>query len=173
MDVKSCLFSSLACALAHMGHRKIADFVVAKMGPLIEVDAMSQWEGLVKTLQEIKEPKIYVAKFNFKRGKKRLAKHKLDIKELTSEHANSLDVHAVALVGTDGSESHAVAAVDGLIFDSSAKHAMTLTQASLDWCCNCVNGYAKTGHAIRIKITDCKFKAARKQLKVKNANAFE
>ena len=172
-DVKSCLFSSLACALAHMGHRKIADFVVAKMGPLIEVDAMSQWEGLVKTLQEIKEPKIYVAKFNFKRGKKRLAKHKLDIKQLTSEHANSLDVHAVALVGTDGSESHAVAAVDGLIFDSSAKHAMTLTQASLDWCCNCVNGYAKTGHAIRIKITDCKFKAARKQLKVKNANAFE
>ena len=133
------------------------------MGPLIEVDAMSQWQGLVKMLRNVEDEKIHVAKFNFPRGKKRLPKHRLDVEKLTVDHQNSLDVHAVALSGADGSASHAVAVVDGLIFDSSAKHAMTLNRSSLDWCC--VDGHAKTGHAIRIKITNCKFKAAKKDLR--------
>ena len=164
-DAKSCLFSSLASAFTHMGHKKIANNLVANMGPLIEVDAMSQWQGLTKMLENVKDEKMYVAKFNFPRGKKRLPKHKLDVEKLTVDHENSLDVHAVALSGADGSASHAVAVVDGLIFDSSAKHAMMLNRSSLDWCCNCVDGCAKTGHAIRIKVADCKFKAAKRDMK--------
>ena len=77
------------------------------------------------------------------------------------ERERSLDVHAVALIGADGSESHAVAVVDGLIFDSSAKHAMILSRASLDWCCNCMNGFVKIGNTLRIKIKNCKFKASK------------
>ena len=113
------------------------------MGPLIEIDAKTQWEGLINMLNDIDGEETHIAKFNFKRGKKRLAKHRLDVEDLTVEHANSFDVHAVALIGTDGSESHAVAVVKGLIFDSSAKHAMTLSRASLDWCCNCLTAFAK------------------------------
>ena len=171
-DLKSCLYTSLASAFAHMGHMKIADTLVEKMVPFIGVDAKSQWNGLEKMLREIKDEKIHVAKFNFKRGGKRLPKHKLAIEDLTDDHKNSLDVHAAALIGTDGSESHAVAVVDGLIFDSSANCAMVLSQSSLDWCCNCLRGYSKTGHAIRIKITDCTFKAAKKEQKQKKDKSF-
>ena len=165
-DVKSCLCTSLASALAHMGHMKIADTLVAKMIPFIGVDAKSQWIGLEKMLLEMKDEKIHIAKLNFKRGGKRLPKHKLAIEDLTVDHENSLDVHAAALIGTDGSESHAVAVVDGLIFDSSANCAMALSKSSLDWCCNCLRGYSKTGHVIRIKITDCIFKASKKEQKL-------
>ena len=85
---------------------------------------------------------------------------------MTVDHKNSLDVHAAALIGTDGCASHAVAVVDGLIFDSSANSAMALSQSSLDWCCNCLRGHSKTGHVIRIKITDCIFKASKKEQKL-------
>ena len=65
-DEKSCLCSSLASAFAYMGHMKIAETLVLKMGPLIGVDAKLQWNGLEKMLMEIKHAQIYIAKFNFK-----------------------------------------------------------------------------------------------------------
>ena len=132
-DVKFHLCTSLASAFAHMGHMKIADTLVAKMVPFIGVDAKSKWIGLEKMLLEMKDEKIHATKFNFKWDGKRLPKHKLAIEDLTVDHKNSLDVHAAALIGTDGSDSHAVAVVDGLIFDSSTNCAMALSQSSLDW----------------------------------------
>ena len=160
-ETKSCLFSSLASAFTHMGHRTIAYHIHENMGPLVEQDARSQWQGLVAMLAAIRNETFRITKFNFKPGKKKTPKHKLDIIQLASERERRLDVHVVALIGADGSESHAVAVVDGLIFDSSAKHAMILNKASLDWCCNCVNGFAKIGTALCIKIKNCTFKATR------------
>ena len=69
---------------------------------------------------------------------------------------NAKDLHAVALIGNDGSEDHAVAVVNGMVFDSSATHAMRLCRKVLNWCCNCTGGYAKTGHAIRFKVPTSK-----------------
>lgn len=63
--LKWCLFSSLASAFAHMGHRKIADNLVANMGPLIEVDAKSKWKDSVKILENMKD-EILERKFTFK-----------------------------------------------------------------------------------------------------------
>ena len=83
--------------------------------------------------------------------KKDPPKHKLDVELLMMDHDNAKDLHAVAPIGLDGSESHAVAVVDGMIFDSSTTHAMLLCRNALDWCCNSVGGHVKTGHSIRFK----------------------
>ena len=52
-----------------------------------------------------------------------------------------------------------VAVVDGMVFNSSATHAMRLTREALNWCCNCEGGYKKTGCALQIKVANYKFKA--------------
>ena len=84
-------------------------------------------------------------------AKKRTSKHRLDVESLTMGHDNAKDLHAVAPIGSDGSKSHAVAVVNGMIFDSSTTHAMLLCRNALDWCCNSVGGCVKTGHSIRFK----------------------
>ena len=160
-EQKSCLYSSVASALWYMEYNDIAATIIKKMTPWIGQSAEAQWQGLQRLL-ESNNNSIYFTKFNFSRGKKRLPKNKLDVQELRRGHPNSFDLHAVSLIGSDGGISHAIAVVDGLIFDSSSMHAMELHRSCLDWCCNCVGGYAKTGHAMRIKITNCKFKAAMK-----------
>ena len=160
---KSCLFSSVASAFSYMGYDDIAQNIVGAMGRLIGVDALTQLNGLQEILLKQKY-EIYIAKFNFRqKKKKRLPRNKLSIEELTKEHKNSRDLHAVTLIGADGGASHAVAVIDGLLFDSSYTHAMDLCGSCLDWCCNCEKGYARTGHALRFKIKDCKFKAICKE----------
>ena len=88
-----------------------------------------------------------------------MSKHKLDVEKLTKCHDDSSMVHAVQLIGANGKQDHAVAVVNGMIFDSCHTHAMLLCWEGLDWCCNCNGGFLKTGWALRIKITRCKFKA--------------
>jgi hypothetical protein len=44
---------------------------------------------------------------------------------------------------------HAITVVGHYIFDSTSKHALHLTQESLDWCCNTQLGYKRAYFAIR------------------------
>ena len=83
--------------------------------------------------------------------KKRSPEHKLDVELLMMDHVNAKDLHAVAPIGLDGSKSHAVAVVNGMIFDNSTTHAMLLCRNALDWCCNSVGGHVTTGHSVRFK----------------------
>ena len=90
-----CLFSSVASAFYHMGYNDIAQNIVDAMGRLIGIDALAQ----LNRLQEIMlkhNYEIHIAKFNFRQKKKKqLPKNKLSIEELTKEHKNSLDLHAI------------------------------------------------------------------------------
>jgi len=152
-----------------MGCSDVAKDIVDDMTQFLSKTAPNQWDGLIELLCEnnlLKEP-VHFAKFNFQQGKKRHPKNKLDVLSLTSDHRNVLDLHVVALIGSDGSEDHAVAVVNGMMFDSCAKHAMLVSQKGLDWCCNCPGGFNKTGHAVRFKITNCDFKDKMKNLKKK------
>ena len=160
---KLCLFSSVASAFYHMGYNDIAQNIVDAMERLIGIDALAQLNSLQDILLK-QNYDIHIAKFNFRqKKKKRLPKNKLSIEELTKEHKNSHDLHAITLIGADGGASHAVAVIGGLLFDSSYTYAMDLCRCCLDWCCNCEKGYARTGHALRFKIKDCKFKAISKE----------
>ena len=91
---------------------------------------------------------------------KKEEKYTLDVETLTTDHDDAFKVHAVQLIGANGKQDHAVAVVNGMIFDSSHTHAMLLCQKALDWCCNCNGGFGKTGQTLRIKITRCMFEAA-------------
>lgn len=152
--MKTCLYTSVASALVHMGHSDIAEHIVANMMEGVGVSAKKQWEHLIRLMSNLKmsKKKVQHAKFNFRRGKKRSAKHKLDVEKLQWNTSIANQLYAVALIGSDGGEDHAVAVVDGKIFDSSATHAMHLCRKALDWCCNCDGGYSRTGHAVRFSI---------------------
>jgi hypothetical protein len=47
------------------------------------------------------------------------------------------------LRGIDGGVHHAISVVDSIIFDSNLGQGLTLSKASLDWCCNCHGGFSK------------------------------
>ena len=156
----SCLFSSIASAFEYMGCKCAAQHIVANRYNLIGKDANTQWMGL-RTLLEQKEQigeEMHFKMYNQARGSKSRQRHTLDVETLTRHHHDYLKVHAVLLVGANGKRDHAVAVVNGMIFDSSATYAMHLCPEALDWCCNC-NGYGKTGKAMQITIKRCKFEA--------------
>ena len=153
----TCLFNSVASAFSCMKHDIVADHIVKNKLASVGIDGKSQWDLLIKVLQEEKktQEKIYVKKYNFQWATRRYpSKHKLNIETLTIDHEDSMHVHAVLLVGEDGRQAHAVAVVDGMVFDSSASHAMRLTRDALDWCCDCSGGYKSTGCALRIKVAN-------------------
>ena len=159
--INSCLFSSVASALSYMKYDKIAEHIINKKVEYADVDGIEQWKGLQKLLKErntINED-INFKVYNRKQGSKRKPpKHKLDVETLTSNHKDAMDLHVVCLIGNDGSQDHAVAIVNGMIFDSCASNAMYLDRIPLDWCCNCDGGYAKSGYTLRIRITQCRYK---------------
>ena len=143
----SCLFSSLASAFEYMGCKCAAQHIVANRHNLIGKDANTQWMGL-RTLLEQKQHVQEEMDFkvcNHIQGSKHTPRHTLDVKILTPHHKDALKVHAVSLVGANGKQDHAVAVVNGMIFDSSTTHAIHLCWEALDWCCNCNGGYGKTG----------------------------
>ena len=159
-ETSSCLFSAVASALSYMKHDKIAEHLINNKFECVDVDSNEQWtrlQGLLSQSNIINEV-IYFKIYNRPQGKKRAPKHRLDVETLTLEHEDAMDVHAVCLIGDDGSQDHAVAIVNGMIFDSCTTHAMPLDRPPLDWCCNCKGGYRRTGRALRIKIKQCKFK---------------
>ena len=130
----SCLFSSIASAFEYMGCKCAAQHIVANRHNLIGKDANTQWMGL-RTLLEQKEQigeEMHFKMYNQARGSKHKARHNLDVETLTRYHHDYLKVHAVLLVGANGKQDHAVAVVNGMIFDGSTTHVMDLCQEALD-----------------------------------------
>lgn len=119
--------------------------------------------GLRTLLQQKKHIKqtLYFKVYNHTQGGKYTLKHVLDITTLTADHEDALNLHAIALVGANGKQDHAIAIVNDMIFDSSATHAMYLCCEALDWCSNCKGGYGKAGCILLIKIEKCQFKVAK------------
>ena len=139
----TCLFNSVASAFSHMKYDIVADHIVKNKLASVGIDGKSQWDLLIKVLQEEgkTQEKMYVKKYNFQWATRRYPpKHKLNIETLTTHHVDSTCVHAALLFGADGRQAHVAAVVDGMVFDSLATHAMRLTRDTLDWFCNCAGG---------------------------------
>ena len=166
-DVNSCLISAVASAFSYIEHARIAEHLIANKMECVDKDSNEQWIRLVTLLNQsdIIDKMMCCKWYNRSQGKQRGMKFTLDVEKLTRDHDDAMDVHAVCLVGADGSQDHAVAIVNGLIFDSCATHAMSLDRPPLDWCCNCKGGYKKTGQALRIRMTQRKVKKSHRVMK--------
>ena len=124
------LFTSVASTFSCMKCHIVSNHIVAKKLASVGRDGNSRWDPLMKVLKEEKktQQRILFKKHNFQWAtRKGQPRHKLDIEMLRTDHDNWMDVHAALLVGADGKRAHAVAVVDGMVFDSSENHAMRLT----------------------------------------------
>lgn len=128
-----------------MQYKRVAQHIVANQMKLIGKDGNTQWMGLRTLLEQEQhvQKKMYFKIYNHTQGSKHTPRHTLDIEILTPDHEDALHLHAVLLVGANGKQDHAVAVVNGMIFDSSTMNAMLLCREALDWCCNCNGGYGK------------------------------
>ena len=55
------------------------------------------------------------------------------------------------LRGIDQGVHHAISAVRSIIFDSHLGQCLTLSKASLDWCCNFNGGFSKAHKVVRFR----------------------
>jgi hypothetical protein len=55
------------------------------------------------------------------------------------------------LQGSDGRTSHAIGVFGKYVFDSNATNALMLTQKTLDWCCNCKEGFNQIHMYVRFR----------------------
>ena len=117
----TCLIKAAASAAHCTGHEKL--------GKRLESIAMSRnhmlkvWE---KVLDEVGK----------NRGVDRLQPRRIKFKDDAFEVASSCVFLVMALHGSDGSTTHAVAIAGKWIFDSNLATALPLTKESLDFCCS-------------------------------------
>ena len=55
------------------------------------------------------------------------------------------------LRGIYGGVHHAILVVGSIIFDSNLGQCLTLSKASLDWCCNCNRGFSKVHMVVQFR----------------------
>jgi hypothetical protein len=55
------------------------------------------------------------------------------------------------LRGIDGGVHHAISVFGSIIFDSNLGQCLTLSKASLDWCCNCHGGFSKVHKVVQFR----------------------
>ena len=136
----SCVFSSAASALFHLGEKEAARIVAARIPvSLKHNDPMAL---LHDVLNSKKVKTVEVVKV-FNRGR-------LDL--LSDE---SPDPTTVQLLGEDGGAGHAVTIVGPWIFDATLPHALPLSRASLDECCSSARGrvaYVGVERAVRFRL---------------------
>ena len=136
----SCVFSSAASALFHLGETNAARVVAAHIpASLKHNDPMA----LLHDVLNSKKVKTVEVVCSFKRG------------QLDLLSAESLDPTTVQLLGEDGGTGHAVTIVGPWIFDATLPHALPLSRASLDECCSSARGgvaYVSVVRAVRFRL---------------------
>ena len=135
----SCVLSSAASALFHLGETNAARVVAAHIpASLKHNDPMA----LLHDVLNSKKVKTVEVVCSFKRG------------QLDLLSAESLDPTTVQLLGEDGGTGHAVTIVGPWIFDATLPHALPLSRASLDECCSSARGgvaYVSGVRAVRFR----------------------
>ena len=135
----SCVFSSAASALFHLGETNAARVVVAHIPASLKHDDPM---ALLHDVLNSKKVKTVEVVCSFKRG------------QLDLLSAESLDPTTVQLLGEDGGTGHAVTIVGPWIFDATLPHALPLSRASLDECCSSARGgvaYVSGVRAVRFR----------------------
>ena len=147
----TCCISGFACALAYIATKENHSYV--NEAALILAGRAADFEGksfkeqlgfIDDTMKKIVPGIGQYIKFNVHRAKrKRSPLLKSTLIEVLTPYPT-----LVMPIGEDGSKSHVVTVVDDLIFDSTQKYALKLTQQSLDWICGeC--GCSEIGEAVR------------------------
>ena len=135
----SCVFSSAASALFHLGETEAARVVAAHIpASLKHNDPMA----LLHDVLNSKKVSTVEVVCRFKRGR-------LDLLS-----AESPDPTTVQLLGEDEGTGHAVTIVGPWIFDATLPHALPLSRASLDECCSSARGrvaYVCVAKAVRFR----------------------
>ena len=96
------------------------------------MDARSQLDKLMKEVRT--HEKVY-NKIDFLSSPKAIAK--LEI------YKPDPSPQLWILLGKDGGTNHAVGVFGIHVFDSNVKKAMRLSKETLDWCCNCKEGFTR------------------------------
>jgi hypothetical protein len=145
-DLETCTFMSMASALHYcaatlkMGEKQMACTLASGApGYVRGKNARAQLDLLVKL---IKEKSPYYKKYELRAKESKVA-------EWDILNSKNMWPTLVVLRGADGGQSHSVTIVNGLVFDSNCSNAMSLSKATLDWCCNCVGGFQCATYAVR------------------------
>jgi hypothetical protein len=122
-----------------LGDKQVASSLASVAVSAAKLDARSQLTVLAKV---VKEKSTY------------WRKHELRARQKKIEEWDILNVRSplptlVVLLGADGGQSHSITVVNDLVFDSNCFYAMRLSKATLDWCCNCEDGFIRAAYILR------------------------
>ncbi len=141
-DRSTCVFNSMACALAYLGRKNAANALVNLALGTPNMTGKQVIEALSNAMIEY-APDIGRGEKWRKRSKKIM---EYDPVKQTSPFPTLLQ-----LMGNDGGVQHAVTTVDEWIFDSVEKHAIPLSHANLGRCCGTELGFARVFAAYRFE----------------------
>jgi hypothetical protein len=150
----TCWFDAAASALHYKG--------LVDVAKLVHDEGQKSWnkdfQAQIKALRHILDntglfkgnfPKVHQhRRQNKNRNGKRM--QSLDLFNMSDE--DHKDLYIMQLQGQDGHVRHAVAIIDHMVFDSTAKHPLTFSEESLNWCCNCEKGFYKVYYALSWKL---------------------
>ena len=124
----TCLYRGFASAIHHLGEKTLASAIASKAPTTMELNGLAQLNQLCADVNN---------RFSV-------------VKYMTHKKAGPLDVlnlpgreHPTVIIplGSDGGVQHAITVVGDLVFDSTQNYALTLSQLSVDWCCDSEGGY--------------------------------
>ena len=130
----TCLYRGFASALHHLGDTVLAHTIAVKSTEYTELPAAEQ---LNRLCQEV-ESRYQVIKYMTKKKAS-----SIDILRVRNRHATVI----IPLAG-DGGVQHAITVVGDILFDSTQTHALVLSQATLDWCCDNDSGFTHVFMAV-------------------------
>jgi hypothetical protein len=140
-DVKTCLFCSLASAFHHLGRKHTGSVLASMAKKLCNLPAQEQLDEAIKIVKN--HDRLY-KKVDYWKKEAVIAKHDL----LGQPNDNP---KLFVLRGIDGGVHHAISVVGSIIFNSNLGQCLTLSKASLDWCCNCNGGFSKVHKVVQFR----------------------
>ena len=155
-----CLVFSVASCLHYMCYHKEAASIAAKafeFSLLPGEQAILHMQNLLKeVIPQIAQPHIY------NRARRKKAWKEMSMETLVEDKSPMFKL--VIPFDNDGSKDHAICVVDDLIFDARLKHALCLTQESLNWVCG-KQGCKMLGPVLHFCESFGKFKVKKRVMK--------
>jgi hypothetical protein len=140
-EVNTCLFRSLASAFNHLGRKHTISVLASMTKKLCNLPAQEQ---LYEAIKIVKNHDRLYKKVDYWKKEAVIVKHDL----LGQPNDNP---KLFVLRGIDGGVHHAISVVGSIIFDSNPGQCLTLSKASLDWCCNCQGGFSKVHKVVQFR----------------------
>jgi hypothetical protein len=101
-------------------------------------------EQLDEAIKIVKNHDMLYKKANYWKKDAVIAKH-----DLLGQPNNNPKLFV--LRGIDGGVHHVISVAGGIIFDSNLGQCLTLSKASLDWCCNCNGGFSTVHKVVQFR----------------------